>query len=117
MKILQKALVMVLVGLLLSAAAYAKGPTNHQLGPTGLQGAVSKATAKVTKVEKGSPADGKIKVGDQIIGAGNSKFVKDVRRELAEAIDAAETKTAGGKLPRMYRSDRTIRGSGDNVFA
>lgn len=92
----------------LAGPVYAKGPTSHQLGPTGLQGSISKNTVNVTKVDKGSPADGKIKVGDQVIGAGVVKFKKDVRRELAEAIDAAETEKGGGKLALILKGNKKV---------
>jgi len=98
---------MALVGLCLATAVYA-APATHQLGPTGLLGTISKKTIKVTKVAKGSPADGKIKVGDQIIGVGAAKFAKDVRRELAEAIDVAETRKAAGKLTLILKGNRKV---------
>ncbi len=86
----------------------AKGPSVFHLGPTGFIGSISKTTIKVTKVEKGSPADGKIKVGAQIIGAGGKAFKKDVRRELAKAINDAETEKAGGKLELILKGNKKI---------
>lgn len=89
--------------------AYAKkGPKTHQLGPTGLIGIISKTTAKITEIAKGSPADGKIKKGDQIIGVGGSKFKTDVRHEMADAIDAAETKAGGGKLKLILKGGKEV---------
>jgi len=50
------------------------GAREHQYGPTGIFGSHLKTTIKVTRVDKASPADGKIKPGIQIIGAGDSYF-------------------------------------------
>jgi len=102
------ALVVICAAMLLAPlAAEARGPATYNLGPTGLLGSISKTTIKVTKVAEGSPADGKIKVGDQVIGAGGKAFKANVRRELAAAIDAAETKAAGGKLTLMLKGGKT----------
>ncbi|MFT5241473.1 MAG: hypothetical protein ACI9OU_002424 [Candidatus Promineifilaceae bacterium] len=88
------------------SVAYARAPQTYQLGPTGLFGTISKTTVKVTQVAKGSPADGKIKVGDLVVGAGVSSFKKDVRRELALAIDAAESEK--GRLTLTLKGDKTV---------
>jgi hypothetical protein len=88
------------------SATAGKSPP-HQLGPTGLVGSVSKNTAKITAVLKGSPADGKVKKGDQLIGANGKKFAKDARKELAAAIDQAETEASGGKLTLMLKGNKT----------
>ena len=58
----------------------------RQLGPTGLSGQTAATSIKVVQVAKGSPADGKLKAGDEIIGAGPARFKADVCRELAAAI-------------------------------
>ncbi len=70
----------------------------HHLGPTGLFGVTSPTNIKITKVQAGSPADGKIKVGDVIVGAGGAAFKENTRRQLADAIDQAETEQAKGAL-------------------
>lgn len=70
----------------------------HHLGPTGLFGITSPTDIKITKVEKGSPADGKLKVGDVIVAAGGIPFEEDTRPRLAAAIDQAETEQAKGIL-------------------
>ena len=70
----------------------------HHLGPTGLFGITSPTNIKITKVQAGSPADGKIKVGDVIVGAGGTLFKENTRRQLADAIDRAETEEAKGIL-------------------
>ena len=93
-----------LTGLTLAA----KGPQTHNLGPSGLQGTIAKTTITITTVEKGSPADGKINKGDQIIGVGSEPFKNDVRRELAEAIDLAETEAAGGKLTLILKGNKPV---------
>ena len=110
MKIRHFATVTALMAAIVFAAdtAYAKGPETHQLGPTGLVGTISKTTVTITDVAKGSPADGKIKKGDQIIGAGGSTFKKDVRREMADAIDAAETKAGGGQLTLILKGGEKV---------
>jgi len=70
----------------------------HHLGPTGLFGITSPKDIKITKVQKGSPADGKIKIGDVIVGAGGTAFKDRTRQQLADAIDHAETEKAKGVL-------------------
>lgn len=97
---------------LASAALAQEAPEPDQskfhLGPTGMSGTLGKNAITVIKVEKGSPAEGKIKVGDQIVGAGGKAFAKDVRRELADAIDAAETEAAGGKLTLLLKGNQPV---------
>ena len=79
---------------------------NHDwnLGPTGARGwmyseglETSKARQiKITKIDKVSPADGVLRVGDVILGIGGKKFSFDPRPEFGKAITAAEAKN--GKL-------------------
>jgi hypothetical protein len=80
----------------------------HQYGPTGIFGSHKKTAITVGSVDKGSPADGKIKSGMKIIGVGSSKFKKDVRRELAAAIDIAESKKGAGKLTLMVKGGKSV---------
>ena len=54
----------------------------HQFGPTGIFGNLSNKTIKVTRVEKGSPADDKITPGMVIIGAGTGNFKAHVPCKL-----------------------------------
>ena len=62
----------------------------------------------VTKVEKGSPADGIFQVGDVILGVGGKPFSYDPRTEFGKAITAAETETGGGKLTlTRWRAGKT----------
>ena len=87
------------------------------LGPTGLRGAMwawQMVTTEarqiiVTNVDKGSPADGLVEVGDVILGVGSSKFKSDARVAFGNAITTAETKAAGGKLPlQLWRKGKEL---------
>lgn len=53
---------------------------------------------KITTVDKGSPAEGIIAVGDVLLGVGGKAFSFDPRIEFGRAITAAETEAGGGKL-------------------
>jgi hypothetical protein len=76
------------------------------LGPTGLRGwmycdKLATADARqvaITKVERGSPADGILAAGDVLLGVGGKPFSMDPRTELGMAITAAESEAGGGKL-------------------
>jgi hypothetical protein len=62
----------------------------------------------ITKVEKGSPADGILAVGDVILGVGGKPFSYDPRTELGKALTAAESEAGGGKLAlTRWRAGRT----------
>jgi hypothetical protein len=52
----------------------------------------------ITQVEKSSPADGILAIGDVILGVGGNKFSSDPRTELGKALSTAESTTGGGKL-------------------
>jgi len=79
------------------------------LGPTGMRGWIycDKHTTtdsrqiKVTKVEKGSPADGIMQVGDVILGVHGQQFDGDARILFGKAITLAEKTEKLGKLPLM----------------
>jgi hypothetical protein len=83
-----------------------KARKDWNLGPTGLRGwmfcdrlvTTDARQIAVTVVDKGSPADGVIAVGDVLLGAGGKPFSFDPRTELGRAITAAETEAGGGKL-------------------
>jgi hypothetical protein len=77
----------------------------RHLGPTGLYGVTSPKDIRITKVEAGSPADGKIKIGDVITGAGGNAFKEQTRKQLAEAIDRAE---ATGALALTLKNGGTV---------
>ena len=93
----------------LPCSVHARAPQQYNLGPTGLTGLVSKNTINVTKVAKGSPAEGIIKVKNIIIGAGSANFRKDARRELASAINTAETKEEGGQLTLILKGNKKVQ--------
>ena len=49
-------------------------------------------------MDKGSPADGIVAVGDVILGVGGKPFSGDPRVEFGKALTAAESDAGGGKL-------------------
>ena len=76
------------------------------LGPTGMRGwiwskrleTISSRQILVTKVDKDSPADSVLVVGDVILGAGGAMFTDDARKSFGRAIGQAETRQARGVL-------------------
>ncbi len=80
----------------------------RHLGPTGLYGVTSPKNIKLTKVEKGSPADGKLKPGDVIVAAGGTAFKDQTRKQFADAIDRAETEAAKGILTLTLADGRKV---------
>ena len=52
----------------------------------------------ITKVDKGSPADGLLVVGDVILGVGGKPFSYDPRTEFGKALTTAESEAGGGNL-------------------
>ncbi len=52
----------------------------------------------ITKVDKGSPADGLLAVGDVLLGVGGKPFSYDPRTEFGKALTVAESDAGGGKL-------------------
>lgn len=87
----------------------AEAPHDWNLGPTGLRGwmvcdqlvTTDARQVAVTKVYKGSPAEGLLEVGDVILGVGGKRFSYDPRTELGKAITLAETEASGGELSLM----------------
>lgn len=86
------------------------------LGATGARGWIyseklSTSEARqiaITKVAKGSPADGLLNAGDVILGVGGKPFSYDPRTEFGKALTLAETEAAGGKLSlTRWRSGKT----------
>lgn len=53
---------------------------------------------KITKVAKGSPADGILAPGDVILGVAGKPFSHDPRVELGKALTIAESDAGGGNL-------------------
>ncbi len=63
---------------------------------------------KITKVAKGSPADGTLAVDDVILGVGGKPFSYDPRTEFGKALIVAESEAGGGKLVvTCWRGGRT----------
>jgi hypothetical protein len=83
---------------LTAAHAAAAGPKAHYFGPAGFYGTVAAKQITVTKVDKGSPADGRIAPKDVIVAVGGREFGDNPRRDMAHAIDAAEATAAKGVL-------------------
>ncbi|MBK1855041.1 HEAT repeat domain-containing protein [Verrucomicrobiaceae bacterium 5K15] len=88
---------------------------NHDwnLGATGLRGwmyfnkmvTTDARQVLVTKVTKGSPADGKIKVGDVILGVNGKPFSSDPRKEIGNALGHAESSKSNGGLTLLRWRD------------
>lgn len=84
------------------------------LGPTGARGWIysdkletSEARQiRVTKVEAQSPAEGKLEVGDVILGVAGKPFSYDPRTELGKAIGEAEATNGALSLVR-WRDGKT----------
>ncbi|MFC1805357.1 DUF6288 domain-containing protein [Planctomycetota bacterium] len=110
MRTSHKILGLLIASVLSSGTAHARHYEHkeHHLGPTGLFGVTSPTDIKITKVQKGSPADGKIKVGDVIVGAGAAVFKENTRRQLADAIDLAETERAKGALTLTLKGGKKV---------
>lgn len=59
----------------------------------------------MTKVEAASPTEGKIQVGDVVLGTNGRNFDRDARKLLAAAIQTAEE--SNGKLSlKIWREGR-----------
>jgi len=83
--------------------AKVQGAEGQQFGPTGIFGNEAHKMISVTQVDAGSPAHGIIEPGMEIIGAGQAEFKTHVLRELAEAIDTADTTEGAGKLTLLLK--------------
>ena len=102
---------------------FTKGDTipagaNHDwtLGTTGTRGWIfcDKLTTTgalqiaITQVDKGSPADGILEVGDVILGTGGKPFSSDARSEFGKALTLAESEAGGGNLTlTRWRTGKT----------
>ena len=63
---------------------------------------------RITKVDKNSPADGVIAVGDVIMGVGGKPFSYDPRTEMGKALTTAETEASRGALSLIrWRGGKT----------
>ncbi|MDC0853025.1 DUF6288 domain-containing protein [Planctomycetota bacterium] len=87
------------------------------LGPTGARGWIycdkhvttDARQILVTEVAAGSPADGKLKVGDVITGVTGKPIDDDARILFGKAITAAESEEKGGRLPlTIWREGKTF---------
>jgi len=94
----------------------AKATHDWNLGASGLRGWMHCDTLVtsdarqivITEVVARSPADGVIAVGDVILGVGDKAFSVDPRREMGQALTAAETEAGGGTLRLMrWRAGKT----------
>ncbi|MHB0958706.1 MAG: DUF6288 domain-containing protein [Pirellulaceae bacterium] len=64
----------------------------------------------ITEVEKNSPADGVLAVGDVILGISGKRFSTDPRTELGQALTMAESESGGGNLSLIrWRAGRTAK--------
>lgn len=102
-----------LPGILALLLAMTGGPLSakdegHLLGPTGLFGASGKKDIRVMKVDKGSPADGRLKPGDMIVGVNGAKFDGDPRRAIAAAIDESEGRALNGRLTLELKGGQVV---------
>ena len=86
------------------------------LGATGLRGWIycdkmvtsDARQIAITKVEKGSPADGIVAVGDVLLGVGGKPFSYDPRTEMGQALTLAESEAGQGKFSlTRWRAGRT----------
>lgn len=93
-----------------------KGATHDwNLGPTGARGWIYSNKMEtsearqiyVTKVDKGSPADGVLQPGDVILGVAGRPFTYDPRTEMGKAIGAAEAKDGNLSLIRWRKGKTT----------
>ena len=87
------------------------------LGPTGARGWIycdkhvttDARQILVTEVATGSPADGKLKVGDVITGIFGFNIVDDARVVFGKAITTAESDEKLGRLPlTIWREGKTL---------
>lgn len=87
-------------------SSFAASMHDWNLGATGLRGWIrcdkmvtsDARQITITKVEKGSPAEGVFSVGDVILGAGGKPFSYDPRTELGKALTLAESDAGNGNL-------------------
>ena len=75
-------------------------PTDKQyhFGPTGFFGKIHPDYIELDHIVKGSPAAGKLQLGDRIVAVAGKPIEGDVFKLFTEAIDQAESEQGGGKL-------------------
>ena len=90
---------MILVLFAAHAGLLAAKPSDpHLLGPTGIKGICSASEIQVSSVDKGSPAEGRIKVGEVIVGVAGKAFAAEARRELAEELNVQVVSAGAAEL-------------------
>ena len=75
------------------------------LGATGVVGLPFGPNIRVTHVIPGSPADGRIQVGDMIYKVNDKMFGENHLKDVAEAIEYAESEAGGGKISISLRRE------------
>ncbi len=90
------------------SALFAKQPAAILLGPTGIEGQISPHSIKVTKLQAGSPSEGKVNVGEEIVGVSSKKFGPSPGRDLALAIDHAESQESSGQMSLMLKGGKNV---------
>lgn len=100
-------LTVVLITSSMTFAAKPAPPSGWHLGPTGFFGKLGKDNITVTYVTEGSPADGKVKVGDVIMSAAGKKLEGDIRKQLASVINDAEA-SADGALVLQLKDGKDV---------
>ena len=97
------------------------------LGPTGARGWIwgwnlettDSRQILITRVDKGSPADGVLQVGDVILGVDGRPFAADARKAFGRAITQAETEEHKGvlKLLRWPQDCKSYRVLADSLLS
>jgi hypothetical protein len=94
----------------------AGAPHDWNLGATGARGwmycekmvTTDARQISITKVDKGSPADGVLTVGDVILGVGGKLFSFDPRTEFGKSLTLAESEAGKGNLSlTRWRAGKT----------
>lgn len=93
----------------------AEAKHDWNLGATGLRGwmftdkmvTTDARQVCITRVEKGSPADGVISVGDVILGLGGKPFSYDPRTEWGKALTVSEATPGGAFKMTRWRDGKT----------
>ena len=70
----------------------------YHYGPTGFFAKSYPDKLVIDLVEKGSPSDGKLQIGDEILAVDGKPITGNVFELFAQCIDRAESKQGGGKL-------------------
>lgn len=83
-------------------------PAEIFYGPTGITGTHNGNQITVLKVERGSPAFGKVTAKDVIVGVNGKLFKQNVRKEMAAAIEHAESPAGKGVLALILKGTPRI---------